>query len=474
MMTRTSTDNHLLSLSPVQLALAYLAALTAAEVLTTLVEPRVGLVLHGVLLTALLIHTALTWEHPTHKLLLSLAFAPLIRLLSLSLPLARFPLVYWYFIISVPLFTAAALVALTLRLSWAEIGLRVRAVRLQALVGLTGLIFGYVEYQILKPAPLAQSLAWEQIWLPILILLVSTGFVEELIFRGVMQRAVTEALGRMGMLYVAALFAVLHIGYKSWVDVLFVFGVAIFFGWVVARTRSLLGVTLFHGLTNIMLFLVVPLAPFTQQPAATPTPAATPSPTLSATVIPTRPSGTTPTRAATPAPSATATPGATLTRQPPATPTLFPTATPAAAFTPRPWATPTPSLARMVTAVPSRPPSATPTLFPTATPAATFTPQPWATLTPSPTPLPEPTFLIAEVQVAERCWLHVEVDGWLVFQGIMLGGEKQTWQAKRDVYLWIGNAGGIRVRINAEDQGVLGKHAEVVHRVWRLGAGFNE
>jgi membrane protease YdiL (CAAX protease family) len=34
--------------------------------------------------------------------------------------------------------------------------------------------------------------------------------------------------------------------------------VGLFFGWVVQRTRSLLGVTLSHGLTNIVLFLVMP------------------------------------------------------------------------------------------------------------------------------------------------------------------------------------------------------------------------
>jgi len=45
---------------------------------------------------------------------------------------------------------------------------------------------------------------------------------------------------------------------RSLLDVLFVGVVGLFFGWVVHRTRSLLGVTLAHGLTNIILFLVMP------------------------------------------------------------------------------------------------------------------------------------------------------------------------------------------------------------------------
>jgi hypothetical protein len=190
---------------------------------------------------------------------LTLAFAPLIRLLSFSLPLAGFPQIAWYFIVSVPLFVAAFLVRRILGYTRAEIGLRIGSLPIQLLIGLTGLTFGYVEYRILAPAPLAASFTWQDLVLPALILLVSTGFLEEVIFRGLMQRAGQQALGRAAsILYVSVVFAVLHTGYKSLLDVVFVFVVAVFFGWIVARTQSLLGVTLAHGLTNIMLFLVMP------------------------------------------------------------------------------------------------------------------------------------------------------------------------------------------------------------------------
>jgi membrane protease YdiL (CAAX protease family) len=241
-----------------RVALVYLAALTLAEVLTALVVPRVGLVLHGLLLMVVLLHTGLNWEHPARGLLLSLAFAPLIRLLSLSLPLANVPLVYWYLLTSIPLFVATYIAMRTLDIHWGGVGLTLRAWPLQLAVGVVGAAFGYLEYQILRPAPLARSFTLEQLWLPALILLFSTGFMEELIFRGVMQRVAQEALGGWHIVYVSALFAVLHVGYKSLLDVVFVFGVALFFGYVVERTDSILGVSLSHGLTNIVLFLVAP------------------------------------------------------------------------------------------------------------------------------------------------------------------------------------------------------------------------
>jgi membrane protease YdiL (CAAX protease family) len=241
------------------IAAGYLAWLTVAELVSTLGDPRVGLSLHAALLIALIYHAARKLDDPFHHFLLALAFAPFIRLMSYSLPLADFPQIAWYFIISVPLFVAAYLAARIMGYSEADLGLQRGSLPVQLLIGLTGLTLGYAEYRILAPAPLADSFTWQDLWLPALVLLVSTGFFEELIFRGLMQRAAGSALGpRLGVVYTALVFAVLHAGYKSVVDVVFVFAVGIFFGWIVQKTGSLLGVTLAHGLTNIMLFLIMP------------------------------------------------------------------------------------------------------------------------------------------------------------------------------------------------------------------------
>jgi membrane protease YdiL (CAAX protease family) len=239
-------------------ALACLVAISVAELLTTFADPRLGISIHCLLLATLLFQSALSKRQERRALLVSLAFAPLIRILSLSLPLAGFPVLYWYLLTSVPLFAALWVAAPALGYSWPDLGLHLRGLPLQILIGLTGLFFGAVEYHILRPAPLAPALAWNQIWWPALVLLVSTGLLEEMIFRGLQQRAAAETLGRFGMAYVALLFAVLHIGYRSLADLLLVLGVGLFLGWVVQRTRSLVGVTLAHGLTNIMLFLVMP------------------------------------------------------------------------------------------------------------------------------------------------------------------------------------------------------------------------
>jgi membrane protease YdiL (CAAX protease family) len=175
------------------------------------------------------------------------------------MPLLQFQFTYWYLIIGAPLLIGAVLVLRLTGYSAASVGLGWgRRLPWQMAVGFSGLSLGFVEYYILRPQPLAQALSFQQVWLPALILLVFTGFLEELIFRGLMQRAAIAVLNRAGLLYVSLLFAALHIGYRSLLDIAFVFCVGLYFSVAVERTRSLFGVTLAHGLTNVALFLVFP------------------------------------------------------------------------------------------------------------------------------------------------------------------------------------------------------------------------
>jgi uncharacterized protein len=240
-------------------AAAYLFALAAAEAVTVFSEPRLGMLMHGLVLFALLAQAALSRDKAGYRFLVALALAPLIRLLSLTMPLPTFPFVYWYLVVGAPLMLSAVLAARLAGMNLEALGLHLRGLPLQILVGATGIGLGYIEYLILRPDPLADELSLQALWLPALVLLIFTGLLEEITFRGLMQRTALRLLGRAGFLYVAAVFAVLHFGYHSFLDVLFVFAVALFFGWVVLRTRSIIGVTLSHGLTNITLFLVFPL-----------------------------------------------------------------------------------------------------------------------------------------------------------------------------------------------------------------------
>ena len=239
-------------------AWACVGGVVLAELLVTLTEPRLGMLAHCLLLLALLFQSVRTARPAERTLLVALTLVPLIRVLSLALPLAGLPLLYWYLITGVPLFVAVFVAGRALGFSWPALGLNLRRWPLQLLVGLSGLAFGAAEYMILRPEPLAPALTWADVWWPALILLVMTGLLEELIFRGLLQRAARRALGRGALAYVALIFAALHIGYRSPLHLLFILSVGVYLGWVVQRTGSLLGAVLAHGLTNVALFLVIP------------------------------------------------------------------------------------------------------------------------------------------------------------------------------------------------------------------------
>ena len=237
---------------------AVLLALVAAELVTTFVSAPVGLALHALIALALVIGRALAGSRAAQGLALALLLAPLTRIVSLGLPLARFEPVVRYAIASAPLLAGAAIVTQQLRLSRKDLGLRGAGIGLQLMVSLSGLGLGAIAYMLAPPAPLPAGWSLGSLWVPALIFLVCTGLAEEMIFRGVLQSAALPALGPIALLYVAILFAALQIGFMSIEHVCFTCGVGLLFAGVKHFTRSIVGVSLAHGLANMTMYLLMP------------------------------------------------------------------------------------------------------------------------------------------------------------------------------------------------------------------------
>ncbi|NMX21968.1 hypothetical protein C5S30_05965 [ANME-1 cluster archaeon GoMg4] len=73
-----------------------------------------------------------------------------------------------------------------------------------------------------------------------------------------MQYHATRTMGFSGIILVSALFGFLHIGNLTVLDVLLAGGVGFIFSVVVRKTGSLYGVSISHGVINIVLFLIAP------------------------------------------------------------------------------------------------------------------------------------------------------------------------------------------------------------------------
>jgi uncharacterized protein len=242
--------------------LTYITLIVVAEAITSFLSLSFGLLIHSMLLVSLLCLSAL-WKKNSQasNVFLCLSIAPLIRVFSLSMPLQYFPSYVWYLIAGVPMLVAAITVVWLEGLTAAEIGLTIKKPVIQLAITFTGIPFGIMEYLILRPAPTTMGFNTLSFIFLAVGIVVATGFVEELVFRGILQNNAIKAYGtKAGLISVAAIFAALHIGWLQVLDVFFVFSVGLFFGILVLKTGSLLGVSLSHGLTNVFLFLIMPSA----------------------------------------------------------------------------------------------------------------------------------------------------------------------------------------------------------------------
>jgi membrane protease YdiL (CAAX protease family) len=245
----------------------YFQLILLAEVLATLVAPLIGIPIHALTLIAIFINSALELNQRRRRFILALSLAPLIRILDMSIPkdvilsvIENEAQMIWvaYSVVGFLLFVSAFVTIRITNLDPKRVGFSFGKLHHQVGFGLVGIPLGFIEYLILKPAPQVASFSIHDIWLPIVVITLFTGVLEEVIFRGILQQVAIANYGRFGFTFVSLVFAVLHLGYQSVLDVFFVFFVAMIFSWYVNKTNSLLGVSIAHSITNIGLLIIFP------------------------------------------------------------------------------------------------------------------------------------------------------------------------------------------------------------------------
>ena len=76
-------------------------------------------------------------------------------------------------------------------------------------------------------------------------------------------------------------------------------------------------------------------------------------------------------------------------------------------------------------------------------------------------PAPVTAGLVLDLQARQSCWVAVEADGVKVMDRVLAEGERQTLQARDEIVLSVGNAGGIAYTLNGRPGVVLGREGEV-------------
>lgn len=215
------------------------------------------MVVYLFILISLLILSYFKYNEFVHSLYLALTLIPLIRIISVSLPLQGLPSVLGLVLVSVPLFIAGAMVARMVGLTHTELGFRFRRLHYQFLIALLGLPLGFIESLIAKPIIINTQATSQEILIAVSVLILCVGLLEEFIFRGILFNVALEVLGdKKAVFLTSLLYATLTISGQSILNVIYAFMISLLFCRIVAWQKSIIGVSLAHGLINVLPYLI--------------------------------------------------------------------------------------------------------------------------------------------------------------------------------------------------------------------------
>jgi len=190
----------------------------------------------------------------------SLSLIPLYILFTSSLP--------WFFINQEYLIPAvyATILALCLwhiyqkKLSFTALGFTKDKWLKYILMGIAiGIPIGMVEYFILRPAPVFPTFEVKYLLRDLFYMVCFVGLGEEVLFRALVQKDLSKALGwKWGLVLAGLMFAVMHLTWRSVPELIFVFFAGLILGYVYYRTESLVAPIVIHGIGNVTLVAIMP------------------------------------------------------------------------------------------------------------------------------------------------------------------------------------------------------------------------
>jgi len=235
-----------------------------AEMLIYAGHPQAGMALH--VLTVLLLSLSVMWFPESHvsRSLQALALLPILRLLNMSMPVFSGMTLDFFIFIYLPLLLPVYAVIRHQGMRLSDVGLTPRKLYIYIpLAIIAGGIIGLGESMVINAGSLIPDLSSENLFRLSLVMILIVGFVEELIFRSLLQTRMGDSFGRLrGLLIASLLFGIMHSGYGTFYEVLYTFSAGMVLGYMFLRTGSLPLVSLTHGFVNIFLFGLIPLLPY--------------------------------------------------------------------------------------------------------------------------------------------------------------------------------------------------------------------
>jgi membrane protease YdiL (CAAX protease family) len=230
-----------------------------AELLIFLGKPNAAMPIHALNLILLILSSI----YINNRIYPALMLLPLFRLLNVAMPVFFDLTLYSYSMVYAPMFIPIYFLVKDGFVDRAEAGLTFKGFWFYLPLAISvGFALGWGEYNIIHPQLMTPGASIKDILILIITMIFFVGIVEEFIFRSSLQTVLEERLGPLvGLLLASVIFGFMHSGYQLPQELLYVSFAGVIFGLLFWLTKSLPIIALAHGVTNISLFLVVPMKP---------------------------------------------------------------------------------------------------------------------------------------------------------------------------------------------------------------------
>jgi membrane protease YdiL (CAAX protease family) len=235
-------------------------AMTFAEVLIYFGKINEALWIHMAILIGLSLSTTLTKNEDIYKTYQALMLLPLLRLVSLSMPIFFDTTLYSFIFIYAPLAIPVTINVAYQKLTREDMGLTLSKIWFYLpLSVLIGFGLGIGEYMVIQAGYLIPDLSPLNLLKLAVVMVFFVGLIEEVIFRSIIQTRLNKIYGAWGGIILSSiLFGFMHSAYGTYYEVLYTLFVGAIIGYMFYKTRSLPLITLIHGFVNIFLFGVIP------------------------------------------------------------------------------------------------------------------------------------------------------------------------------------------------------------------------
>ena len=193
------------------------------------------------------------------RLLPVLAQISLLRLVSLVMPIQQIPEMYWYAMVGLPVLLGSAMTARIIGFSRQDLGLTRRFGLPEIAIAASGVPLGLIGYLIARPVVEIDTDTWTTLIVTSLFIIVFSGFLEEVLFRGLLQNVAVREFGKFAIIWSSVIFGIMYLSSHSLRYALFMGGCGLLFGWWYSRTSSLWGIVIAHALLSLGLLVVFPL-----------------------------------------------------------------------------------------------------------------------------------------------------------------------------------------------------------------------